>query len=120
MAPQLRITGFHPTRNINQNSGGAFGRTGEFVASGCKFELALNLIMLMDVQYIHPPVGLASSCYLEILEIYLDIISYTHVTLCLRSSSRAALGNRIQVLSYGEVNISLSGNGSVAAHYCFS
>lgn len=39
--------------------------------------------------------------------------------LLLRTSRRAALVNRSQVLSSGEVVISLSGNGSATAHCCF-
>lgn len=84
-----------------------------------RLSLAPCLIMLMDVQYIHPPVSLASSCYQGILKIDLDMISYSHATLCLRTSSQAALGNRIHGLSCGEVVISLSGNGSASVHYCF-
>lgn len=95
-------------------------RTGDL----CGFRMyvwafALNLIMLMDVQYIHPPVSLASSCYQGILKIDLDMISYSSFHLCLRTSSRAALGNRIQGLSCGEAIVSLSGNGSASVHYCF-
>lgn len=84
-----------------------------------RLSLAPNLIMLMDVQYRHPPVSLASSCYQGILKIYLDMISYSSFHLCLQNSSRAALGNRIQGLSCGEAIVSLSGNGFASAHYCF-
>lgn len=84
-----------------------------------RLSLAPNLIMLMDVQHINPPVSLASSCYQGILKIYLDMISYSSFHLCLRTSSRAALGNRIQGLSCGEAIVSLSWNGFASAHYRF-
>lgn len=116
MVSQLRIIGFHPTSNINQNSGGGLET---FVASECTFEPCPLPYYADDVQYIHPPVSLASSCYQGILKIDLDMISYSHATLCLQTSSQAALGDRIHGLSCGEVVISLSGNGSASVHYCF-
>lgn len=103
MVSQLRIIGFHPTRNINQDSGEDWR---SLWLQNVRLSLALSLIMLMDVEHIHPPVSLASSCYQGILKIDLDMISYSSFHLCLRDSSRAALGNRIQGLSCGEVIVS--------------